>query len=221
MGWSTDVTTLADILATDSEGGQVVVNVGDKVDGTGVSSGIALWANGDGFISRPNDPDANGAAQALYMNEGPTVRVVASRDNRWIANVGGLQPGDRAIVSNCQARLFLKRENNGIAVYTTNDTDNGSAMMVDVNGKAGTLTLINGKALVSISTDKIVLSAGGSAVTIDSNGIQMFGSHFGCNCATGNLGVVGSIPPPIGVQSIVCGPQGQIGVGSMNWTCAP
>lgn len=220
-GWANDATTLADVLATDSQNGQIVVNVGDSVDGTGFASGVPLWANGDGFISRPNDPDANGAPQALFVNEGQTLRVIAIRDNRWIANVGNLQPGDRAIVSNCQARLFLKCANNGISIYTTNDTDNGSAMLVDVNGKNGALTLANGKALVSITTDQIVLSAGGSAVVIDANGVQVFGSHFGANTATGNLGVIATIPPPVGVQSIVCGPIGMSGVGSQNWTCAP
>ncbi len=214
------ITGVTNVLLSTSDGGKVRCNLGINVDSEGVGSDAACWANGDGFISVPNPPDDAGKCQAIWLHEGDQKRVLALRDYRYTEKGGSLQEGDRAIVSNCEARFLLKREINGLTLYTVNETDDDSTMMLDLNGSTGEILIVNGKSSISIKKDKIQLSAGGTVVELTSAGIGMFGKHLAANVGSGNLGTVGPIPPPQGAFSMLAGVSGVMGTPSTKWTVA-
>lgn len=209
----------ADILQTTSEDGEVRCNLGDSRDGTGFVNSAAVWGL-DGFISRPNDPTADGAAQGLYVVDGNQVRVVASRDNRFAAQVGALQPGDRAIVTDGDARIFVKQEDNAVILYTVSAKKQGN-MMVRLGGSDGKLSLFCDSAWIEISDEEIVLSVAGSQLKLDKTGVQIIGPHFHCDTGGGHLGTLGfGVAPPVGVRSILVGPTALAGAPSAGWTVA-
>lgn len=86
------LTGIADILATDVNSGEVRVNLGDLFDGKGIAAGAPMWGQ-YGFASRPADPDAAGGCMAIYYVDGNQKRVLLTRDNRYVVNIGDLQPG--------------------------------------------------------------------------------------------------------------------------------
>lgn len=187
---------VSDIVATENEGGVVRVTLGDSADGSGTDRGVAQWGM-DGFVSCPNEPDTDGAAQALYVAEGQEKRVLGTRDYRNAARTADLEAGDRAIVSACEARLLLKRSAN--------------AILLEV-----------GDALVQIKAGEIKLGiAGGGSITIDKQGVRIEGTRFAANTTTGNLGLVANLPPMAPANSVVYGPSGQAGAPSASWTVAP
>lgn len=213
------LTDIADVLLSTATDGEVRVNLGNLFDGAGLGAEVGVWGV-DGFVSRPNDPDAAGACQAIYLVDGQDKRVIATRDNRWAAKVGTLQPGDRGIVTNSAARVLVKRAQDSVTLFTENATDDGSSMMVNLDGSTGKLLAAVGGAYLEMDKDAITLSAGGSMLRIDAAGVFTFGPHTGLCTAGGNLGVVGKVPPPVGVGSILAGATGPIGVGSTKWTVA-
>lgn len=210
----------ADILASESDGGEVRSNLGDSITGEGIDKDLAHWGV-DGFLSRPNDPDEDGAAQALFIVEGQEKRVIGTRDVRWAAKAGNLDPGDRAIVSNCAARVFLKQKSSSVAIYT--EGPDGKPLLFEVNGKKGNATLVacsdGGTALLQMKPGEIILGVdGGGSIVIDKGGVHVFGPHFAANTAGGNLGVVGAVAPPPGANSILMGVSGMAGVPNPKWT---
>lgn len=213
-------TQVCDILASDVTNGEVRVNLGELADGQGFQANGAVWGI-DGFQSCPNDPDENGCAQALYLVSGNQKRAIATRDNRWTAKAGALKPGDRAIVTNSAARVFVKKASGEVILYTENEKDGNSSQLVNVSGKQGTNIFLCGSTLITQDKDSITLSAGGTTLTVDSSGVTIFGAHFACNTGGGNLGVLGVIAPPPGVCSVIIGPAGIVGVPSSRWTMAP
>src|SRR3990167_5975490 len=109
--WADHLTGVADILASTSDGGEVLVNLGDIRDNSGIAAEAPMWGV-DGFVSRPNDPDEAGACEALYVVDGDEKRVLATRDMRFSEQVGTLQPGDRAIFTDGEPRLLVKKAKN-------------------------------------------------------------------------------------------------------------
>lgn len=187
---------IADIVGTEMDGGVVRVTLGDSTDGSGIDRGVAQWGT-DGFVSCPNEPDAEGAAQALHVAEGQEKRIIGTRDYRNAAKTEDLEPGDRAIVSACDARLLLKRSAN--------------AILLEV-----------GDAVLQIKNGEIKLGiAGGGSITIDKQGVHVDGPRFAANTTTGNLGLVANLPPVAPANSVVYGPSGQAGAPSATWTVAP
>ena len=219
---SDNLTQIADVTAsTIASDGQVRVNIGDAFTGKGFAADAPLWGL-DGFVSRPNDPDADGAAQVLYLVDGDNKRAFASRDNRWASKAGNLAPGDRAIVSNCDARMFVKKERNAVTLYTVNEKDDGHSMLVDLAGKDGNLIILNGSAQIRMTKDSITLGvSGGGAIVIDKDGVQVLGAQAAINCSTVTIGLMGGAPPPPGSSSACVGPTGMAAIGSHSVTIAP
>lgn len=213
------LTSVADVLLSTTDDGEIRVNLGDTTTGEGLDSEVPVWGV-DGFVSVPNEPDDDGAAQAFFIVDGHERRVVATRDNRWAAKAGTAPaPGDRFIVSNCAARVLLKRAKSSVTLYTENQQDGDTSQLIDLNGADGTTTLICGGALVQMSKDRIVLGvSGGGMIVLDANGVQILGPYCGLNTGGGNIGVdhLGNAPPP--TSAVIGGTSGQTGIASPSWT---
>lgn len=212
------LTFVSDILATSSTDGEVRCNVGDQVTGTGVGAEVPIWGV-DGFVSRPNDPSEAGAAMGIYIVDGDQKRIIASRDNRFTNQAGALQPGDRAIVSDCDASVLLKKATNSVTLYTTNETDDDKAMIIDLGGQAGIIQILNSGAFIQIEKDKITLAVnGGGGIVIDSTGVQTTGPSFVAKSSSVVLGVSVVVP---GVNSALYGVTGIMGVASTSVLISP
>ncbi len=213
---------VADILSTElDEEGVVRAQLGDVDSGVGLENDVALYGT-DGFVSRPNDPDENGAAQASYAEDGNGLRATGTRDNRNASKAGALAPGDRAIVSNCEARFLLKKEQDAISIYTKSADD--KPMLFEVSGSKGLVTLLAvgdaGNALIQMKPGRIMLGIdGGGSIVIDKKGVHIFGSHFGCNTGSGNLGTIVGVPPVAPANSVAYALGGL--TASSKWTVAP
>lgn len=215
--------SVSDVMRSDVHAGEVRLNLGDTATAEGYDTEIAQWGV-DGFVSRPNDPDALGAAQALYLFEGAEKRVIGTRDNRWASKAGELAAGDRAIVTNAAARVFLKRATNSVSIYT--ESADGDPILFDVNGGKGNLTILAaggaGNAVIQVAPGEIKLAiSGGGAIVINDKGVHVFGAHFGCNTAGGNFGVIGAVAPPPGINSVLTGVSGPTAAPNSHWTMAP
>lgn len=208
---------IADVLSGELKDGQVRLNIGNATTGKGTDSQVAVYAI-DGFYSMPNDPASDGAAQVFWFRDGERKVVVGGRDNRWISGYGTLDAGDRAITSNCDAMIALKRANSAIVMFSKNQTDSNSDMVYDFNGKEGRITFLNGQAIINMSKDTITMTAGGTTVEIGPDGFFVNGNHCGLNTNGGNLGATGMIPPITGPQSLIFGVSGVSGAPSTKWT---
>lgn len=208
-----------DILLSEQESGEVRINVGDKASGVGAGSGVAVWGV-DGFVGMPNLPSDAGCAVALVYQDGHQQRAVATKDVRFAEKAGALQPGDRAIVSDCGARLLLKQATSSISLFTENEADDGNAILHNLNGQEGSQTITVGATTIRLEKDRIVMCAGGTFLTLDSGGLHIHGKHFDCSTGGGNFGTMGPIPPPQGTNSILAGVAGMAGAPSSKWTVA-
>jgi len=209
----------ADVTLSTAEDGEVRVNTGDKATGIGYAQDVSMWGL-PGFISMPDAPDGDGACEVLCLADGFQTYAIAGRDNRYASKVGNFQPGDRGIVGNCDARVLLKKASNSVTLYTENGKALGVSMAMTLNGSTGEAMLINGGAIIKASHDEIVLSVGGTALVMNQDGLQIFGKHCAINTGSGNLGVLGNVPPPVGIMSVLAGPSGIMGAPSTRWTVA-
>ncbi len=214
-----NLTGRADVLLAEAVDGEVRVNLGDARTGEGFGARVAMWGI-PGFISMPDPPDDKGAAEVLYLVDGPRKYGIAARDNRTAAKTGKPEGGDRMITSSCDARLLLKRGKNAITLYTSDDTNNGTAMAVDVNGSTGEITITASGSVFQMSKDGIKMIAGGCSLELKDGTISICGKHLAANCGGGNLGTLGPLAPPPGLNSILAGPVGQTGAPSSRWTIA-
>jgi len=224
IDYATDV---ADILQSASENGYITVTLGDSRDDVGFSAEAPMWGM-DGFISRPNDPSPDGAAQAFFINDGNQSRVVASRDNRFNDKVGTMEPGDRAIVTDGEARIFIKQKTDSIALYTASQPDDGQAMMLTLSGEDGEITLSCAGSFLKMRNDKITIGvAGGKTIlTLDANGFHVDGNYCSLNTGGGHLGALSkslglAIAPFPVINAILTGPVALAGAPSTKWTVAP
>lgn len=213
-----------DVLLSTVTSGEVRLKIGNKATNEGYGDGVAAWGT-DGFIARPNAPDARGACQVLALQDGNNYRCIGARDNRIADKVGTLAEGDRAIVTDAECRVLVKKATEAVTLYTAAQ-NGGASIMVTVSGEDdGTIQLIHGGgAYVEVLKDKIVASAGGSSITIDAGGVQIVGAYIGLNAPGGNLGLLGpqgEMPPAAPLASIVCGPSGMAGVPCAHWTVSP
>lgn len=167
----------ADVLLTTLVDGDVRLNVGDKVDGKGFGAQVPFWQT-CGFRSRPNPPTSTGAAQVLYLTQGNSRSVVASRDGRFVGPFGSLDEGDAEIISDCDAGLRLDKSANTIKLQS-------DAVSVVVDGAAGTVTIAKGDAEIKVSTiasvDTITLTVGTSSITITDAGVAIVGTTVTVN----------------------------------------
>jgi hypothetical protein len=208
----------ADVLGSSAENGDVRVNLGDSTTNEGEGADCPWWAAGNSFVSRPADPDDDGACETIYTRQGNQRVVTACRDARYAEKAGELQPGDAAIVGPGDARLLCKAATHTIALYTQDKTNGDESMMASLDGENGTALLMVGSTYIELKKGKLVLSNGQASIVLDGANIQIFGSHTALNTKTGNLGTVGPVPPPTGVSSITAGVSGMTAIPSPGWT---
>lgn len=224
MRFPDHLTTIADVVLSTATDGEVRVNVGDVLqeDESGFGQDVALWGV-PGFIGMPDQPDDNGAAQVLYIVDGQKKIGVAARDNRIAEKAGNLQPGDRAVLASCAARILLKAATSSVTLFTENEQDNDLAQMIDLRGSTGVTLLLNGNCIVQQKTDELVIAINdGATFTMNADGFQFTGAKFNVACSTVTLGILpGGIPPQPGINSAIYGPAGQVGVASQSVTIAP
>lgn len=184
----------ADVIATEAVDGEIRVTIGDQFHKWTWASDCPMYG-ADGFIGRPNLPENDGAAQALYLQDGDQRVVVGTKDNRWTSKVGDVQPGDRVIYSNSEARFFLKREDDAICLYSTS-TPTGKSMIMSLDGKAGKgLMMVGGTSIEMDGTDiNIIAGSGAASIVIKGDGsICINGASLLAN--VGNV-LLGSLPGP-------------------------
>jgi hypothetical protein len=95
--------------------GEIRVNLGDSTKGTGADRNVPLWGI-DGFLSRPIDPDANGAAQAFFVCDGNQRYVIGTRDRRDIASAGTLDVGDRVMYTQSGVRILVDDSDHSVRI---------------------------------------------------------------------------------------------------------
>jgi len=225
MAYAQDILQEYDILASDRDAdtGELRVNIGDSLTEEGETLGSSLWA-ADGFFGRPNDPTAEGACRALYHVEGNQQRVIATKDNRFIAAYSEMEEGDRAIVTDGSPKFFIKKATHQVALYTENGGDSSKPMIMDLNGADGIITLSvsdgTDTGMIQITPTKIVLAAGLATVTLEAGMISLIADYIGINAGRGNLGVIAGAVPPA-TSGILYGTSGPTGIPSVNWTISP
>ena len=193
---SGDILT-ADILATEATDGEVRAQLGDAALGKGFAQEVAIYGV-DGFVGRPNPPDAEGnAAQALYLQDGDDAQIFGTRDNRWVDKVGTMDPGDRGIITDADARVFVKQVRSAVVLYTLNQPADAS-MLIDLGGAEGKIRIVNGGAVVEMENDVINLSVnGGGGIKISADGVTISGSAIQLVAEVVQLGQLGpGVPPP-------------------------
>jgi len=210
----------ADITNSTSDGGEIRVNLGDSIKKESFAAEQPVWGMG-GFFYRPRDPDATGAAEAVYVEDGHEKIVLATRDNRLDdTKVGSLGKGDRAIIGEGEARIFIKDDRDAISLFTVSQPDDDN-MTIDMDGSAGTLLISCGQSYIKITNDSILIGTAGGYLEVGPDGVSAGGQHFACNTGSGHLGLMVPAPPTAPMapaRSIVAGPTGMAGIGSLSWT---
>jgi len=213
---------VADVLSSTADEGEVRCSLGYQSDGRGVDATSPFWGL-DGFIARPNDPNDDGSAQALYLQDANRRYVLGVRDNRFASLVGSMDPGDRCIVTDGEARAMVKQVRDAVVLYTVNQPVDAT-MMVELSGQDGTLTMTNGRSFLVMKDDSITLGVGNAQLSLHADGtVQIDGGTFVCATAGGQLGTMAPMSPPMPAPaaSILYGPTGVAGVASTRWTIIP
>jgi hypothetical protein len=221
----------ADIIETDASTGEIRAKIGNSATGLGYMAELPMYGP-DGFVGRPNQPSENGAsAQAFYIYDGDGAVIVGTRDNRYAEKVGEMAPGDRAIITDGEARVLIKREGDSVFIMTENQ-QTGKTMILEMNGADGVAQLFNGNCWFSMTGDTITLSAGDSSgsamIMLNARGIHFMGANFFCGTAGGHFGYMvpptatsPGVAPQEPAQSILFGPSGVAGAPSLSWTISP
>lgn len=223
MKFADHLTQIADVLHSTAEAGEVRVNFGEETTGEGFRADVQVWGP-DGFIARPNDPSNAGTCQVLYIVDGQQQRVVATRDNRFAAQAGTMDPGDRLIVTDGPGRFYLKRKTQRIGLYTEAKSDppvGGKGMILDLNGEAGNILIKRGGQVFELAADggvSIVCAgaASQSSITMTPTSITLSAGVIYIDGGNVTVGVTGgAVRPGIpGVDSALYGALGQSGVAS-------
>lgn len=210
----------ADILGSEVINGEPRLKLGRANDNTGIAGDVALWGP-DGYFAVPNPAGGGEAACAMCVQEGSRWRAFACKDNRFAEKTGDMQPGDRMIVTDGEARFVIKQANDSITIYTVNQ-DTELSMMVHLDGANGVANVVNGNSQITLNDKKILLAVnGGGSIVIDEEGVHIGGKQFNADCGSGTLGTIGPARPQPGVNAVVMGPSGMTAVGSTGWTVAP
>lgn len=185
------LTGIADVLATDVQSGEVRVNLGDAFDGKGIAAGAPMWGQ-YGFASRPADPTTAdtvtapaGACMAIYYVDGNQKRVLLTRDNRFIENIGDLQPGG-AVQFNDTGSFHQIQGGSGLQIlYVPFDRDsNGVAQKahsISMDPASGNehIAIVHAKGhclILNQDGNALLKSANGEhCIGVDDNGIVMSG----------------------------------------------
>lgn len=219
------LTQIADVLHSTAEKGEVRVNLGEDTTGEGERGDVQVWG-ADGFIARPNAPSDKGACQAIYVVDGQQQRVVAFRDNRFAAQAGAMDEGDRLVVTDGPPRFYLKKKRQRVGLYTESKDAppvGGKGMTVDLDGEGNIVQLkFGGCVLVADGQKWTITAANGSAnssIVIDpAKGVTITGGAIYLDGGVVTVGLTGgTLRPGIpGVDSAIYGPMGQAGVASSS-----
>lgn len=208
-----------DIVSTEVVDDEVRANLGQGDAGT--IPDATFWGT-DGFISRPDDRDGDGACVALCATQGHARRIIGTRENRNGNKTGDMAPGDRAIVTRTDGRVIVKKANSSVTLVTKNSGE--ELMLLQLDGSKGDFTILIGGpggacSQIKVKPDKMFLGvSGGGSITIDSQGVTIGGSHFACNTKGGNLGTLGPAAPVAPAQSIMLGVTGVAATPAPFWT---
>jgi hypothetical protein len=217
------LTGIADILHSSAEGGEVRVNYGEETTGEGHLSDVQTWGP-DGYIARPNDPSDKGTCQVLYIVDGQQQRATAFRDNRFAAQAGTLEPGDRMIVTDGPSRIYMKRASQRVGMYTEAKSafaDGSKGMVIDLDGEAGNIQIKRGGQMVVLGEDgNVTLVCAGPAtqssivmtpttITITASTVNVAGGFVALGTNSD-----GTLPGKPGLDTVVVGASGQTGIAS-------
>ncbi len=218
--WADLLTDTEDILDSTAEDGHLRLALGDVRDKLGIAADIPVQIM-DGFFSRPNLPDSDGAARARYLYDGYDKTVISTWDSRYNDKLGDAGYGDRGIYGKGPQRVLVKEDSNSVTLYT--EDENGLPVMISLTGDDGMIRARNGDTTFEIANDSITLIAGGSSLSVDAKGVTINGMSFVANTLSGQLGMNKANPmqpnPQI-LQSILAGPAGPIGAPAPTWTVA-
>jgi hypothetical protein len=202
--------------STSANNGEIRINLGDSTKGTGIDAGVPFWGT-DGFLSRPADPDANGAAQIFFVNDGNLRRCIGSRDRRFLAQAGTIDSGDRVMYSPSGARVRIDDSEGTVEMRTS-----GGATMV-LSDDEFTITLANGATftLNGSEFDVSVPTLIPSGITIDATEAVITAKNIGqtINLDANSfvtLGLTAGLTRPfiVSVENVNIGPGGGITVPS-------
>lgn len=216
------LTDIADILLSTATDGEVRVNLGNTITGEGYDTNRSVWGP-DGYLARPNDPDDDGACRALYLADGNARRVIATTDNRFAAQAGTLEPGDRMICSNGPTRIYMKRGNAQVGMYTESTDEpevGGKGMILDLNGVDGVIQIRKGGKIIVLNEDGISLVCAGAAsqssivmtpttITLTAGTINVAGGFVALG-----LNSDGTIPGKPGLDTVCVGASGTTAIAS-------
>lgn len=226
------LTGIADILHSSAEGGEVRINYGEETTGEGKLNDVQMWGP-DGYIARPNDPSDKGAAQVYHCVEGQAQIAIATRDNRFAAQAGTLEPGDRMIVTDGPSRFYMKRASRRIGLYTeavNTPPAGGKGMLIEADGDSGVLRLRAGGAVIELDANSgtITLTAAG----ITGKSVLVLSPTEGAQIIAGaihldtlgflTLGLNSSQTRPgiPGVDTVIIGASGQTGIAAPRISAA-
>jgi hypothetical protein len=94
------------VASTTATNGEIRANLGDSTTGSGIDRSVPFWGI-DGFLSRPLNPDADGAAQYLFFCDGNQRYAIGSRDRRFFTGLETIDVGDRMIYAPSGIRIRL------------------------------------------------------------------------------------------------------------------
>lgn len=182
-----------DVLSSETTGGEVRCKLGDAATGRGKYVDVPMYCNGPAFVSVPNAPSPDGGAcQAHSTKEGDERQILGMRDNRFASKVGALSEGDAAIISDCEARVILRKADSSIILMSQNQAT-GHTMHVAIAGQSGAIQIAVGAAIIQVTEDaagaEIMLGvSGGGSLVINKDGVTVLGPALTAPVGTVQLG---------------------------------
>jgi hypothetical protein len=196
------------VASTTATNGEIRVNLGDSTTGAGIDRSVPFWGI-DGFLSRPLNPDADGAAQYLYFCDGNQRHAIGSRDRRNLSLAGNIDVGDRVIYSPSGIRIFCDDSEQSI---TVNVPGGGVLFLADNEfrvtlGNGAQIELTETSFNVSLPTaieTEFTLNSSGAVISTKNAGQTI---HLDANSFV-TLGLTGGITRPsiASVENVNIGP---------------
>lgn len=129
--WAGERTGIADILSTEVVEGEVRAQLGYYAgpgqESPGIAASAPVWGQ-FGFVSRPAEPDGDGAAMAVFEVDGDQKTVTSTRDLRMAAKLPDLKPGE-SMCCGFAGQFIRFHQNGGLTLFTTTDgTPDGDAI---------------------------------------------------------------------------------------------
>lgn len=173
-------TAIADILGTTVVEGEVRADLGywggQSEDSPGIAKDAPVWTQ-FGFVSRPADPDEDGAAMAVYEPSGDQTRVRGTRDLRMAPKLPDLRPGE-AMAFGFSGNFTRYHQDGRVTTMTTDDTTpEGRAIFHQIS-----------------PSDGLIFESPWARITAGPSGIHMLHKPSGCRF---DMGSIGGLPGPL------------------------